>query len=356
MPGIFSENNFYSFEELPFYQGEEKELLFCRSWLNGKKEFVLQTSGSTGPPRKIILKREQLEWSASATKKSLRLTEKNHLFLCLDISGIGGLMMLVRAMEWKCPLTLAKPLSDALQPLSENHSCNLLSLVPFQLATVLENPESLQKLDRFEKVILGGGPLGTDLEKKLKNRKALFFHSYGMTETCSHIALRSLSETKTGDFFRPLEGVQVSLAPDSCLQIKAPSALNGFVQTNDLAEILADGSFRILGRKDFAIISGGIKILPEQTEKQVALFCKKNNIRLRFFCYGLPDEKLGQKLVLFVEGAHDILLEKKMTVFLNSAAEKYKAPKAIIFVPAFRYTPTGKINRTATVKEHYGEK
>ena len=81
-----------------------------------------------------------------------------------------------------------------------------------------------------------------------------------MTETLSHIALRRLNGPDASDYYIPFSSVKLSLSPDKTLVIDAPLVTQAPLITNDVAELLPDGRFRILGRKDNIINSGGVKI------------------------------------------------------------------------------------------------
>jgi len=161
--------------------------------------------------------------------------------------------------------------------------------------------------------------------------------TYGMTETASHIAIRELSGEYRSDIYRCLQGISVETGLNDCLQIH-DFELTEPIHTKDIAEIISPKSFRILGRIDDVIISGGIKYWPEKIEKTLL-----SAIHERFVISSLPDEKLGEKLVLVIEGkSTDIdFLNKKMTETLPS----FDRPKAIYFLEKLPETPNGKLKR-----------
>ena len=88
-----------------------------------------------------------------------------------------------------------------------------------------------------------------------------------MTETLSHIALRRLNGPDASPYYTPFPSVKLSLSTDDTLIIDAPLVTDETLVTNDVAELLPDGRFRILGRKDNIINSGGIKIQTEIVEE-----------------------------------------------------------------------------------------
>jgi O-succinylbenzoic acid--CoA ligase len=171
-----------------------------------------------------------------------------------------------------------------------------------------------------------------------------------MTETATHIALRRINGPDGSDFFHCLAGISVGLSPEGCLTIDMPG-LNGFgpdesdmsgapLTTNDLAELIDRTTFRILGRADHVIISGGIKYFPETIEKKL-----ENAIEQPFFIGSLPDEILGRRMVLVIEAVPDNLLEKRVTQLFVQYLDRYERPKKIVFKKPFKRTETGKIIR-----------
>jgi len=162
--------------------------------------------------------------------------------------------------------------------------------------------------------------------------------TYGMTETASHIAIRELSGNRRSDFYSCLPGISVDLNEKNCLKIHVPEIAEP-IRTNDLALILPDNRFRILGRADSVIISGGIKYQPEAIEKKL-----EGIINRRFVVSSVPDKKLGEKLVLVIEGEPfepDHLQEQ-----IKKLLTAYEQPKTILFFKELPETTSGKLKRT----------
>ena len=158
-----------------------------------------------------------------------------------------------------------------------------------------------------------------------------------MSETLSHIALKQVFPNHE-DWFTVFNGVDISLDQRACLKIFAPKLNAEILQTNDLVEINDKKQFRFLGRIDNVINSGGAKIFPEELEKIV-----KNEIPNEAVFLGIDDEKLGQKLVLVIEGESDENLKSK--IYNLKFKKSFHKPKEIIFVDQIPRTPNGKVNR-----------
>lgn len=343
--GVFLNNEFYPWSKLKTYPGDRSVLRFCRDWLLGRDKFTRHSSGSTGTPKAVSLQRAQMLASAAATAKILKPASTDHILLNLDPDSIGGTMSLVRAMEWNLNLHVVPPEGNPMRLLDEIHPFTICSLVPLQLHDILQDTASRAKLNRFRIVLLGGAGIGPTLFAAIQELRPIVFHTYGMTETCSHIALRQLNRTGKQERFYPLEGVKLSLADDQTLVIDAPMAIHPSLKTNDLARLYPDSGFEILGRLDRTLISGGVKMQLDELEMLFAPLFPE----LSYFLYGLEDARLGQKMVLVLE-SHPFStteLEKK----LKDLAPPYKAPKAIIFAPRFERTSSGKTDRITTIRK-----
>jgi O-succinylbenzoic acid--CoA ligase len=309
---------------------------FLLDWVSDKSTLEVQTSGSTGIPKKITLKKEHMVNSALATGAYFVLKPKDSALLCLPCTGIAGKMMLVRAMVLGLHLDYVEPSST---PLSQNNKqYGFAAMVPLQVQ------KSLKNLLRVKTLIIGGAPVGQDLVEKLGKAQTAIYETYGMTETITHIAVKEINPVSKPNF-EVLPNVTVSMDSRGCLVIDAPRVSDTRIVTNDMVELTADNQFIWLGRYDSIINSGGIKLFPEKIEKSLSEL-----ISSRFFVAGIHDETLGHKLILVIEGDsmdEDDLLQK---IKMQEKLSKYEVPKAIYFVKTFVETPTHKIDRLKTLQ------
>jgi O-succinylbenzoic acid--CoA ligase len=339
---------------------EAEALSFCRDWFSGKTEFVLHTSGSTGTPKPISLTRTQMKASARLTGQTLGLVAGDSALVCLNVRYVAGVMMLVRGLELSLPMTIIEPAGNPLAGFDPTQTrFRFTALVPLQLQTILEqSPGALPILNDAKAILIGGAATSPALEQALQVIDAPVFATYGMTEAVSHIALRRLNGPTRSDLFYALNGVDLGTDERGCLHITAAATNNERIQTNDVAELIeSNGSgpvqFRLLGRADRIINSGGVKIRPEPVERLIEDALAAQNQSVRLFVAGLPDERLGQRIVVFIENSTiEPDLWKQLQDTIRQQVGPYAVPKAVVRIDEFAETPTGKVDRAQTIDRY----
>lgn len=305
-------------------------------WREGAPEYRVKTSGSTGTPKLIVLKREQLEASAKRSNSVFGLTENARVLMPLSPMTIGGKMMLIRALVGNYSIEVVEPRANPLVEVDPKQTYSFVSLVPYQLKSILE--ESPEKLDRFDNILLGGMGLSAQLEETLSTLKPAVYIGFGMTETVSHIALRKMGDP----VYRALDGVHLDLSEGSLVITDSTLGIK-HMQTNDLAELIDHTHFRWLGRADFVINSGGLKIYPEGMEQVI-----DELIEVPFIIGGIPDETFGEVCVLILEEALPEEKFRQIQEIIREKFGKYAAPKKQL-VSHILKTEYGKIRRKETL-------
>lgn len=332
----------------PQVENWEKEIyLFLAELFSSSQTINVSTSGSTGLPKKIVLQKKHLIASAKTTLSFFDLKKDDSIWLCLPVKYIAGKMMIVRSVVGGLNLLYSKPGS---MPLYEKETdVDFTAMVPNQVFEMLDSTEGLKQLSKIDKLLVGGSELSGELEEILLNTSSVnAWHSYGMTETIAHIAMRKLSRGNKKRIFSLLPGISVRINKKDQLIIDAPSIGVIDLVTNDIANILADGSFLIIGRADTVIISGGVKLFPEIIEGKI-----KKLIPGNFFIGSVPDEKLGEKLTLFMESSPvDNQLNELLKEDLHNELKKFEMPREIIYLPTFLRTITGKIKRREIIARY----
>ncbi|MCK5638969.1 MAG: O-succinylbenzoic acid--CoA ligase, partial [Flavobacteriaceae bacterium] len=214
------------------------------------------------------------------------------------------------------------------------------AMVPLQLFN------SLKKIKKIKTLIVGGGVVTNNLQSKILDLPTRIFATYGMTETITHIAIKPLNKsaglTSKTDLYQTLPYVNISSDERNCLVIDAPKISEERFITNDIVELIPDDKFKWLGRYDNIINSGGVKLIPEQIEGKLSQI-----ISQRFFVIGIPDEVLGEKLILIIEGCVQNNLKSQISNL--KSIDKFDVPKEIYFIDNFVETETKKIQRDKTL-------
>lgn len=318
---------------------------FLMDWFDENSFVEVKTSGSTGNPKIIRLRKIHMVNSAKAMGDYFNLPENTTALLCMSTNYIAGKMMLVRALTLGWHLDVVEPASNPLKNNDKNHDFS--AMVPLQLHN------SLADIHKIKKLIVGGGTVSNELLSKIQDVKTEIYATYGMTETITHIAVKKLNFI-SGDVeksnYKILPNIKIAVDSRGCLVIDAPTISEKKVITNDLVELISPTEFNWLGRIDNVINSGGIKLIPEQIEEKLA-----GIIENRFFVAGKKDGILGEKLILIIEESKiektnnpskaTILKEIKNTKLFST----YEIPKEIYFLKNFMETETNKIDRTKTL-------
>ncbi len=321
---------------------EQEAGSFLLDWLNDKDYIVVQTSGSTGKPKKIKVYKQHMVNSAKATGKFFKSEEGTTALLCLPANYIAGKMMLIRAMVLGWKIDLVPPKTNPLDTVYKQY--DFCAMVPLQL------DNSINRLHLIKKLIVGGGPVSENLKELIQGIKTKIFETYGMTETVSHIAARRINpkkkDKKDAHYFKALPNITLSIDNRNCLVIKAPLLNTNTIVTNDVVELKTYKKFLWKGRFDNVINSGGVKLYPEEIETKLQLL-----IGHRFFVTSLPDDALGDKVVLIIERDYNKIAYLTIEDAIKNlkTLNKYEIPKEIYFLPKFVETNNGKVQRNQTL-------
>jgi o-succinylbenzoate---CoA ligase len=318
-------------------------LNFLKSWYDPSSDIELQTSGSTGKPRKIKAPKAAMVASAQRTAEFFGLKKGMKAHLCLSPQFVAAKMMIVRAIVLQMDLVTTKAGADALEGLDQE--VDISAMVPLQVAAILKKEP--QKLDLVKTLLIGGGPVTAYLEQQLKEVATDCWHTYGMTETLTHVAVRALNGSRASDWYTPLKGVRFSVNKSGCLLIDAPEISQQVIQTNDLV-VLENNRIKITGRLDEVIISAGHKINPGILEEKIGRL-----LSIPFFVGSASHPSAGQIPVLVIEAvvsADELqVIEKK----LKNQLPAFEMPREIKTISNFKYLPSGKIDRKATMASLY---
>ena len=309
---------------------------FLMDWLDSSDTIALVTSGTTASPKRINFKKQALVNSAIATGEFFKVSVGDRALHCLPSNFIAGKMMLIRAMILGFSLDLVSPTRN---PFYKNEKT-----YDFVAMTPMQAYHSLANMGQVKTLIVGGAFVSKSLQSALLKTNVNAFETYGMTETLSHIAVRTMKDPLSE--FKSLPYVQISQDERGCLVVNSELLHVDHFATNDAIELKGDGSFKLIGRIDDVINSGGIKLHPQHIERKLS-----EVLSIHFFIGGLEDAELGKKVVLAVKHSPtlntDSLLQKLKA---NDKLDAYECPKSILVFDEFVETDSGKIKRMETLK------
>ena len=343
---------------------------FFSEWNNDSDRVLVHTSGSTGKPKPMMVEKKRMLNSARITCDFLGLKPGDSALLCMSLDYIAGKMVVVRSIERHLHLISVSPSGHPLKDINEE--ITFAAMVPMQVYNTLQVPEERERLTHIRHLIIGGGAIDASLEKELQALPGniAIWSTYGMTETLSHIALRRINGAEASEWYQPFDSVKISQTDEGCLVIDAPLVCAETLVTNDIVEIesyiynkvenheevenhnkVEKLRFRIKGRKDNVICSGGIKIQIEEVEALL-----KPHLEKPFMIAKKKDEKFGEIAVLLTEDEDLKKVEATIRRLLSSKSDdsnksseskshKYWIPREFRYVEHLPLTETGKPKR-----------
>lgn len=321
----------------------EETTLFIEAWNDSKDFIIQQTSGSTGIPKEIRISKDKMRASARMTGSFFNLNNLNSTLLCISPEYIGGKMMIIRSLEYDLDLYVTSVYSQPLKKL--DRKIDFAAMVPLQVMETLKHDPT--QLNLIDNLIIGGAPVSEQLENDLLSIDCNCYSTYGMTETVSHVALKKLNG-KNSPFYA-IGSTNFDRSDKNQLVINAPDLGIAKLVTNDIVTIVDPKSFYWIGRSDFTINSGGIKIQPEEIEKKLSSFLPNG----KFIIAGETDDRLGQRVILIGERSLEPIIDKDQ---LSLILDRYEIPKAFFYVTELAKTRSGKIDRLETLRMINGSK
>lgn len=315
-------------------QYETAILSFLKDWYADTPTMTLHTSGSTGTPKSITVYKEQMMHSAMMTCEALQLYKGCKALLCLPVHYVAGVMVLVRALVAGWNVIPIAPCGNPV--IQTNEHFDFAALIPMQVYNTFESLHGEDHLNRIRTIIIGGAAVSASLESRIGQLTSACYSTYGMTETLSHIALRKLNGKDASSYYQVMQGVNISLSEDETLVIDAPGVNNELLQTNDICEIKNEREFKVLGRRDNVIISGGVKLFVDDIEHKLSDY-----IRVPFAITAISNERFGESVALLVEKqGFEVNKEVLFDLLLP-----YERPKQILYVDEIPLTTSGKLAR-----------
>ena len=295
---------------------------------------ILNSSGSSGKPRKCIHHLDNLNLSAKTSgewlsKQGFEL--KNCLiFNTLPLNHISGLMPIFRSQVWECDYTNISPslIKNTKELLSFTIKFNkgkkhfITSLVPTQLKRLLAEEDGIKWLKIFDLIWIGGASISKDIAKKCRKEKINLAPCYGSTETAAMVTSLKPKEFLIGyeNVGEILTDTNIRINQKGLIEIKTERIgieliessktknfknKNGWWETSDLGEInkLNQSLYlKFVGRIDNAFNSGGEIVFPEIIKSRLNNFIMKENIPInKFRILKVPNKLWGNRIEIIIE-------------------------------------------------------
>jgi O-succinylbenzoic acid--CoA ligase len=332
-------------------EAQRQRTLALRAQLPADAAVVLFTSGSTGAARGVVLSRAALRAAADASARHLGWRDTDRWLLALSLAHAGGLSIVIRCLAARRPIVLCDRDFDRDLVAQLLERCTLASLVPAQLAALLDDP-AWRPPAGLRAVLLGGAAAPPALRERAARRGVPFLATYGMTETLGQLA--TAPPDRAGEPDAPLVPLPAVVleggtphAPGPIV-VRAPMLATCYLDGTPIAPAfttadlghLAGGALHIAGRRDDVIITGGENVHPSTIEAVLA-----TTPGVRAACvFGVRDERWGQVVAaaLVVEPTFDA---RTATAYWHTALPAHARPRRLAICPALPVLPSGKVDR-----------
>ena len=330
------------------------------------------TSGTSGSPKIVPLKRRQMLFAAKASAQNFKPRRNRFWLLCLPLNHIGGISIILRSLLYNSGIFRMKSFHPEMITtfLKENELFQAASLVPTMLKRLLDQ-QGFYVHNKFKAILLGGGPIDSELIDRCTNKGIPLVPSFGMTETCAQIAANPLlkpsgiygPKKSVGQIFEPNK-IQIrdennepmSFNNSGEIWLKGPQVFDGYIdqdnsnwfdeegwfRTGDFGYLNAKDQLFIESRRTDLIVTGGENVSPYEVESEL----EKIDPITEAAVIGVPDKEWGQRVVaVVVAKTEQSINSEKIQQELKNRITAHKIPKEIIQRDSLPRTSTGKIQR-----------
>jgi O-succinylbenzoic acid--CoA ligase len=310
---------------------------------------VVQSSGSTAAPKRVALSADALLASAAATESAIG--GPGQWLLALDTHYIAGINVLVRSIAAGTEPVIAEAGFSPERFISAagalDHPVRFTSLVPAQLARLVDAPEAHPVLRRFDRILVGGQSSPRALLDRAAELGIAVTRTYGSSETSGGCVYDG----------RPIGTTQARIV-DGEVQIGGPTLAEGYLddpertdaaftnhdgqrwyRTGDLGELRA-GVLSVTGRLDDVIISGGVKVSLGELERLVRGATPLTDA----IVVAADDARWGQVPVVVSTGHMDL---GELRVIAREGLGRAAAPARLVVVDDIPLLSSGKPDRLA---------
>lgn len=305
---------------------------------------LIETSGTTGRPKGVVLPRRAV--LASVEASAVRLGESGRWLLALPSSYVAGVQVIVRSLVAGHEPIVVDGL-DIGRAAASDHSTTpaFVSLVPTQLHRIMANPDQLAALAHCHTVLVGGAGLDPDQRARAEEAGVNILATYGSSESAGGCVYDG----------RALDGVSVTLGAGGRVRLAGPtmfshyendpaltaeSVVDGWFLTSDEGRFTDDGRLEIVGRIDDVVISGGVKIPLSTVADRM-----RQHLQVEYAeVFGVPDAEWGQKLVAVIVGTAN---DAELRDWISMVHPRSWAPREFVRAASLPLLANGKVDRQA---------
>ena len=332
--------------------------------------FVLYTSGTTGAPKGVMLRRGALAAGLDGLAEAWAWTPDDVLVHGLPLFHVHGLILGVLG-----PLRVGSPLVHTGKPTPQAYAAapgTLYFGVPTVWSRLVEEPAAARELAKARLLVSGSAPLPVPVFERLRE---LTGHApverYGMSETLITLSTRADGSRRPGWVGTPVAGVTTRLRDEAGaavphdgesiggLQVRGPMLFDGYRNrpdataecrtedgwfiTGDAAAIDSDGWHRIVGRESVDLLeSGGYRVGAGEVETCLLGHPAVAEVAV----VGAPDDDLGQRIVAHVvarNGAEPA--EAELIDYVAQRLSAHKRPREVRLVESLPRNAMGKVQK-----------
>jgi o-succinylbenzoate---CoA ligase len=327
----------------------------------GDAHSIIYTSGTTGRPKGAVLTFGNFAASAAGSAFNLGVTPADQWLACMPLFHVGGLSIVLRSAIYGTTMVL-QPGFDEHEVVRALHEQPIthISVVPTMLQRVLDADDRPSPL-ALRVVLVGGGPVPSELLERALARGFPVIQTYGLTEAASQVATLSPADARThlGSAGKPLvtTGLRIDApggGPGEILvggstitpgyfhnpEATAATIQDGWLHTGDIGRLDEDGFLYVLDRRDDLVVSGGENVYPAEVEAALLSFPGV----LEAAVFGVADPRWGQVVAAAIV-ANEALDEVGLEAFLRARLAGYKIPRVVRRVESLPRTASGKIQR-----------
>jgi o-succinylbenzoate---CoA ligase len=327
---------------------------------DGRPLAILQTSGTAGRPRAVVLSRRAFVASATASAANLGWQEDDRWLLRLPVAHVGGLSVVTRCLLARRAVVLADDDGPAeLLETLERDRVTIASLVPTLLGRLLDLAPPASPPPRLRALLLGGAAASPALLARAADRGWPVLTTYGLTEACSQVTTQEYGTVNRGELGagRPLQGTQVRIDDDGQILVRGPTLMEGYLTRHGLETPFRDdgwlatgdhgrmdehGNLHVAGRRGDRIVTGGENVDPVEVEQAL-----ERLPGIRAACvFGVPDPEWGELVCAALVADPGLNLDP-VRAAVHEALAPHKRPRRVALVDALPTRGPGKLDRTA---------